>query len=336
MRFLHNSSILHRDLKSANVLIDRDGRCKIADFGLSTFTDSTATQTAGILATPAWADPEVDDVVKHSEASDMYSYGVIVWEVFSGQVPWEGIPAMTILKLTVCKGQRLVIPDTLPMAVRGFLTTTFGETKQRLSFRSTYELFQEWLSTHQEEERRRAMSTSASTLSEEERMEAMMEVMMKKFSRVVGEHVEGATGEMVRAMDSIVGQHVAPLQETVTRLERHILGLGDIFEEMRKELLSLDNGEGLVRLEEFWSTKMEKLEVLVRSSSCDEARLIKEMKMIGNSLSTQVLELDLSVDSDAVVRELNKVRDELVKANTAQNEEMMNELLEELKRMIAN
>jgi hypothetical protein len=49
-----------------------------------------------------------------------------------------------------------------------------------------------------------------------------------------------------------------------------------------------------------------------------------------------VLELDLSVDSDAVVRELNKVRDELVKANTAQNEEMMNELLEELKRMIAN
>jgi serine/threonine protein kinase len=88
MRFLHESGVLHRDLKSGNVLVDGEGRCKIADFGLSTFRDMTATQTAGVLATLAWTAPEVmTGAAGFSAASDVYSFGVICWEVFSGAVP---------------------------------------------------------------------------------------------------------------------------------------------------------------------------------------------------------------------------------------------------------
>jgi hypothetical protein len=79
---------------------------------------------------------------------------------------------------------------------------------------------------------------------------------------------------------------------------------------------------------------MDKLESLIRSSSCDEAKIVREMRMMGNALSNQVLELDLKVDPDAVVRELNKARDELIKATTAKNEELLGELLEELKRIV--
>jgi serine/threonine protein kinase len=182
MNFLHNSKILHRDLKSANVLIDRDWRCKIADFGLSTFKDSTVTQTAGLVATPAWADPEVDEVVKHSEASDIYSFGVIMWEVFSGEIPWQGIPMTTILKLTVCKGQRLPIQDTFPIAVKGLLTSCFKETKDRPSFTSALKILDELVSVETRRSHGRQRPTGASC---------------EEIRQIVQEGMEGVMGDVV-------------------------------------------------------------------------------------------------------------------------------------------
>jgi serine/threonine protein kinase len=146
MHFLHNSKILHRDLKSANVLIDGEGRCKIGDLGLSTFKDSTLTQTAGLLATPAWTDPEViKGEKKHSEASDMYFFGVVVWEVFSGEVPWDGVSMVTVVAWTGYEGRRLPIPYTFPAAVRGLFSSSFKDSTQRPSFASAVDLFQDLL-----------------------------------------------------------------------------------------------------------------------------------------------------------------------------------------------
>jgi serine/threonine protein kinase len=188
MRFLHNSKILHRDLKSANVLIDRDWRCKIADFGLSTFLDSTMSQTAGLMSTPAWIDPEIDDVVKHSEASDIYSFGVIVWEVFSDEIPWKGLPMTTIL--SVVKSQRLPIRETFPTAVKGLLASCFTISAERPSFSSAFDLLYQLASTsaHQNQQQR--------PISCEEVREIVNEGVAR---------VEGAMGDMVMVLTSSGG-----------------------------------------------------------------------------------------------------------------------------------
>jgi serine/threonine protein kinase len=320
MIFLHSSKILHRDLKSANVLMDREGRCKIADFGLSTFKDSTMTQTVGVVATPAWTDPEViKGAKKHSEASDMYSFGVIVWEVFSGEAPWAGVPVMTIMALTVYEGQRLPIRNSFPVAVRGFLTSAFKESTERPTFSFASGLFQDLIN----DQLGRRLTNSA-TIPSEERMK-----------QIVREGLEGAMGDIVLVVDSVVGQHVAPLHEALTKIEGRIIGLKKVFGDMHEEILALNKPEGWSGLSDFWMVRMDRLESLVQSSSCDEGKIVKEMRMIGNLLANQMLELDLKMDPDSVVQELNRACGELVAASSAHNEESISELLEELKRMIS-
>ena len=77
MQYLHRSGILHRDIKSLNVLLSADGRAKLCDFGLATLrTLTTTTATASdkqALGTYAWSAPEVViDGSKHDEKSDVY------------------------------------------------------------------------------------------------------------------------------------------------------------------------------------------------------------------------------------------------------------------------
>jgi len=59
MRFLHSSRVVHRDLKSSNVLIDVGGRAKISDFGLSRTRDASMSHVTGVVGTVAWTAPEV-------------------------------------------------------------------------------------------------------------------------------------------------------------------------------------------------------------------------------------------------------------------------------------
>jgi Janus kinase 2 len=59
MQFLHSRGLFHRDLKSANVLVDGAGRCKVTDFGLSKFRDLSKSHMTGIIGTVAWTAPEI-------------------------------------------------------------------------------------------------------------------------------------------------------------------------------------------------------------------------------------------------------------------------------------
>lgn len=145
MRFLHHSGLLHRDLKSANVLIDCDGRCKIADFGLSTIRDMNATQTTGIMATPSWMAPEVMTGAQFAPSSDVYSFGVIMWELFSGEIPWNGLPVVTVIGTVGFQGKRLPIPEACPPLVRQLLTGCFGPAEARPTFHGMFDPFAQLL-----------------------------------------------------------------------------------------------------------------------------------------------------------------------------------------------
>jgi serine/threonine protein kinase len=89
MAYLHSRSppIIHRDLKSPNLLVDDSWRVKVADFGLS------GLQGAGELPAdrlnPLWAAPEVLCGAPATAASDVFSFGVVLWELLTWELPWE-------------------------------------------------------------------------------------------------------------------------------------------------------------------------------------------------------------------------------------------------------
>lgn len=93
LAYLHNQKIVHRDLKSLNVLLDDQYQAKIGDFGLAKIkleTNSTTTKTKSGMGTTRWRAPELfKRGANPNAASDVYSYGMVLWEIASRQLPFQ-------------------------------------------------------------------------------------------------------------------------------------------------------------------------------------------------------------------------------------------------------
>jgi len=93
MSAVHAKNILHRDLKGANIIRKTNGDIVIVDFGLSKATNSalaSASQVRGLKGTPAYCSPEADTPLKQTPASDVFTMGIILYELLSGFLPWAG------------------------------------------------------------------------------------------------------------------------------------------------------------------------------------------------------------------------------------------------------
>ncbi|CAN0534157.1 unnamed protein product, partial [Ectocarpus sp. 12 AP-2014] len=112
MTFLHGKGILHRDLKSANVLMFTNGRLKLCDFGLSKVkTDLSSRSTRGAVGTTQWMSPEVIGGSSANEVTDVYSFGVLCFEVITRTEPFKGkIPAQVIYAV-LYMNERPQIPE---------------------------------------------------------------------------------------------------------------------------------------------------------------------------------------------------------------------------------
>jgi serine/threonine-protein kinase len=95
-RFAHRRGVIHRDLKPHNVLLDEDGRARVTDFGIARAGASDMTLTGSIMGTAQYLSPEQAQGYAVSAASDIYSVGVILYELLTGVVPFEGETAVAI------------------------------------------------------------------------------------------------------------------------------------------------------------------------------------------------------------------------------------------------
>ncbi|ONM39390.1 ATP binding protein [Zea mays] len=108
---IHRMKIVHRDLKSANCLVNKHWTVKICDFGLSrVMIDSPMTDNSS-AGTPEWMAPELIRNEPFTEKCDIFSLGVIMWELCTLSRPWEGISPVQVVYAVANEGSRLEIPE---------------------------------------------------------------------------------------------------------------------------------------------------------------------------------------------------------------------------------
>jgi eukaryotic-like serine/threonine-protein kinase len=90
LRFAHRHGIVHRDIKPHNVLVDREGRVKVTDFGIARAGTSQMTETGSIVGTAQYLSPEQARGGEVDQRSDLYSLGVVLYELLTGKTPFEG------------------------------------------------------------------------------------------------------------------------------------------------------------------------------------------------------------------------------------------------------
>ncbi|XP_076921752.1 putative serine/threonine-protein kinase SIS8 [Bidens hawaiensis] len=113
MNYLHNCQppIVHRNLKSSNLLADKNWALKVGDFGLSRIKHETYLATNTGTGTPHWMAPEILRDEQVDEKSDVYSYGVILWEIATEKIPWENLNPMQVVRAVGFENERLEIPS---------------------------------------------------------------------------------------------------------------------------------------------------------------------------------------------------------------------------------
>jgi eukaryotic-like serine/threonine-protein kinase len=95
-RFAHKRGVIHRDLKPHNVILDEEGRARVTDFGIARAGASEMTLTGSIMGTAQYLSPEQAQGHTVSGRSDLYAVGIILYELLTGMVPFDGETAVAI------------------------------------------------------------------------------------------------------------------------------------------------------------------------------------------------------------------------------------------------
>lgn len=120
MEYVHSQGVIHRDLKPENILFDEDFHLKIADFGTAceeAYCDSPAEDPG----TYRWMAPEMIKHKPYGRRVDVYSFGLVLWEMVTGTIPYEEMTPIQAAFAVVNKNLRPVIPTNCPAALRALI-----------------------------------------------------------------------------------------------------------------------------------------------------------------------------------------------------------------------
>ncbi|GMH85903.1 hypothetical protein TL16_g10377 [Triparma laevis f. inornata] len=149
MKYLHDKTIIHKDLKSLNVLVDEKGRGKVADFGgsfsssMSSSTSMRSSAGGSGVGTYAWSAPEVlkNGAEALSLKADVFSFAVIIWECTTLQRPWVGKTDSQIT-IAAATGERPEVDDAMDPDLKGIMEKCWQQDPKA---RPHFEVIVKWL-----------------------------------------------------------------------------------------------------------------------------------------------------------------------------------------------
>ncbi|KAG1326366.1 hypothetical protein COCNU_01G003000 [Cocos nucifera] len=129
INYLHclNPPIVHWDLRSPNLLVDKNWSVKVCDFGLSRFKANTFISSKSVAGTPEWMAPEFLRGEPSNEKSDVYGFGVILWELLTMQQPWRGLSPAQVVGAVAFQNRRLTIPQNICPLLAALVESCWAE-----------------------------------------------------------------------------------------------------------------------------------------------------------------------------------------------------------------
>lgn len=119
--YLHAEGVIHRDIKASNILLDKTGAVRLADFGVSTTVAST---DLSVVGSPYWMAPEVVEQRGANSASDIWSLGALVIELLTGKPPYHTLDPLPAL-FRIVNDDCPPISETFSVGVKDFLLQCF-------------------------------------------------------------------------------------------------------------------------------------------------------------------------------------------------------------------
>ena len=216
LQAIHDVGIIHRDLKTQNILIDSRGLVRLLDFGIAKEGGSQLTATGLIIGTPEYMSPEQARGERIDQRSDIYAFGVVAFELFTGRLPFTGESALAVLYQQVNQAPPLddpALPAPVVPVLRKALAKSPGERHA-----SVRELI---------EELRRAQAAyqgapSAAPVAEAPAQESPTVSLQPLASDAEAARLVQAISEVARAQEE--GRNTSGVLEAIAEAARVLLG----------------------------------------------------------------------------------------------------------------
>lgn len=120
LHYIHKKNIIHRDVKSLNVFMTKDGDLRLGDLGLAKVLDFSGKMAHASVGTPYYLSPEICEEKPYNEKTDMWSFGVILYQLCTYKYPFEA-NSQSILMSKITKGSYKALPDAYSADLRGII-----------------------------------------------------------------------------------------------------------------------------------------------------------------------------------------------------------------------